>query len=241
MNYVFVMGIARSGTTIFTRVLNAHSNILIGIERYKLLALQQSTRDQFGPELFERDRLFDVRPTDTNVRQDLLLSEADNYEKKTWLGDKIPHLFKRDDVVFRRFPNARVFCMLRDGLDVALSWQARADSPRDKWPATNDFLAGIEKWNRANAKLWSLHMRFPGRINFVRYEDFFNGGGASLRRVLHVLDLVPEPRTLEFFHGQLDGHFELEAHRSRPDELMKEGRPKLDMRTYDRLCSLSVV
>jgi hypothetical protein len=241
MNYVFVMGIARSGTTVFARVLNAHSKVLIGIERFKLLALQQPTRHQFGPELFDRDRLFDVRPTDTNVRQDLLLSEAGNYEKKTWLGDKIPHLFKCGDVVFRRFPNARVFCMLRDGVDVALSWRVRADSARDKWPATNDFIAGIEKWNWANAKLWRLQKAFPGRISFVRYEDFFSKGGASLKKVLRQLDLTPEPEMLEFFHKQLDGHFELEAHRLRPDEVVKEGRAQLDLRTYDRLCSLSVV
>jgi Sulfotransferase family len=241
MNYAFVMGIARSGTTAFTRVLNAHSKILIGVERFKLLALRQSTGDQFGPELFDRDRLFDVRPTDTNVPQDFLLREANNYEKKIWLGDKIPHLFKRNDVVFRRFPDARVFCMLRDGVDVALSWDARANRSRDKWPEGNGFLAGIDRWNRANAKLWALHKKLPGRISFVRYESFFGGDGGSLKKVLRLLDLAPEPEVLDYFHRQLDRHFELEALRLRPDELVKEGRAQLDLRTYDRLCSLSVV
>jgi len=96
--YCFVVGCQRSGTTVLARLLHSHISVVIGMERYKyLLNRSRAGGDDegYGPPLFEPDRFFDFRPTDTNIRPpkyDKHYKMARRKFDEQWLrvvGDKI--------------------------------------------------------------------------------------------------------------------------------------------------------
>ena len=67
--YLFVGGLARSGTSALTELLNGHSEIAIGMERYKYLFGNGELFTR-GEELFEKQKFFEWSPTETNVQLD---------------------------------------------------------------------------------------------------------------------------------------------------------------------------
>lgn len=61
-NFLFLGGLARSGTSSLWRVFAPSPEAVIGLERYVVLARRPA---EFLPELFEEARFFDLRPGDT--------------------------------------------------------------------------------------------------------------------------------------------------------------------------------
>lgn len=64
-NYVFICGCPRSGTSAMTQLLSAHSQIVIGIERFKYI-----NKNLLRPEMFRKDYFFRSIPSETNILPD---------------------------------------------------------------------------------------------------------------------------------------------------------------------------
>lgn len=147
MKYIFVCGAPRSGTTLLTRVLGSNDKVVLGVERFKGLL----NSDHFDRDLFNKNRFFDFREGDTNVRYEANKAYYDNalnkFEAASYVGDKIPNLYKRIVNINERFGGDAtfVFCY-RNIYEVAASWNARAMNTNDKWPEENNYIKAVVAW-----------------------------------------------------------------------------------------------
>ncbi|BBL77126.1 hypothetical protein MishRS11D_42240 (plasmid) [Methylomagnum ishizawai] len=150
MQYLFILGCPRSGTTVTARILGSHPAIVLGIERYAKLFFKHGLE----PALFDKDRFFDIRPGDA-IYQDFSFKAytADaatlrqRYDHARYIGDKIPGLYRKPEAL-AGFPKAEtlVIATLRNIWDVCLSYQARFYSTgKNKWDKTA--LQGVRDWN----------------------------------------------------------------------------------------------
>lgn len=185
-SFVFVCGVPRSGTTAFADLLNLHPQIVVGVERFKHLALRQASNPQFTPEVFTKSRFFDFRPDDTNIVRSY---DAEKYESALWVGDKVPRYYRHARTIFDRFPGAVMFYIVRGPHAVARSWNERSKNPGDSWPETNNYVRAVEEWNRANRLALRLGRDHPFHI--VSYEDLFSGSAATITAALAKLELAP--------------------------------------------------
>jgi hypothetical protein len=190
-NYLFVCGAPRSGTTATAQLLNRHPDIAIGIERYKNLGAAG-----LGERLFDRERFFDFRETDTNVRA---LSTYARLEKKyddaKWVGDKVPRYYTRYEALFEKFKESVVIFVLRDIHAVASSWNKRAEDPEDTWPEANDYVQAVREWNEALERTLAYKQKYRNRLMIIEYEKLFSGDILVLKRILRRLEL-DAPRSM---------------------------------------------
>ena len=204
-SHLFVCGVPRSGTTALARCLNRHRRVALGIERYRRALLDSNGETDYG-RLFDKDRFFDFRPSDGSAYAKLLLPSLrgtdlegsdwpkqlyddawEKYDSVSYVGDKIPTLYHRALFLRETFPGCKVVFLLRNPVAVALSWQARADNPRDSWSRRNGFAEAIVKWNKALRLTMLAKAVLGGDLTVVLFEEMFAAQG--LRRLLSRLDL----------------------------------------------------
>jgi len=162
--------------------------------------------------LFDKGRFFDFRPSDRSAYAKLLLRSPRStclsrsgsrryrkwpiqlyddargkYDSVFYVGDKVPDLYRHARFLRETFPGCKVVFLLRNPVAVALSWQARADNPRDKWSHRNGFVEAIVKWNGALRVAMLAKAVLGGDLTVVLFEDMF--ATQSLRRLLSRLDL----------------------------------------------------
>ena len=235
------MGVPRSGTTAAARVLNSHSRVLLGIERYKHICGRKTIGPDFQRHLFEHDRFFDVRPEDTNIPQGWGRNPDARFARALWIGDKVPNLYRRLDVVADRFPGAIMFCLLRDPHQVAASWQARAASGKGNWPASNDYLQAIAIWNVANRTLLAFKRLLADQLHFLSYEGLFSSPGKPLETVLAPLDLKPEPRVVRFRERMLGAQVEIASRKEHFAELQERAMSLVETGPFEELKAMSLI
>lgn len=195
--HLIVTGTARSGTTALAELLNAHEEICVGIERFKFQFLLQHNYDA---GLFERQRFFDFRKEDTNLRpairpgwQGVYDLIAAKWDKATLIGDKVPDLTP----VLRRFmaanPDFKYIYILRNLKDVGLSWQARANRVRDNWPAGKGFEAACASWEQQMRMLHDLTQKkaLRGKILLLDYDRMYDEDSRADQAILNFLGVGP--------------------------------------------------
>ena len=175
--FLFLCGVGRSGTTALGTLMNLHPRVAVGVERYKLLAMRSQTLAQFTPALFSYDRFFSFEPQDTNVKA-VPIYEAlkDKYRDALYVGDKVPRYYTKLRILNERFDRPWIIYIVREPGAVARSWNARADNPKDGWPADNDYRKAVAEWNAANRIALSQLQRTPERFLVVCYDDLFPFG-----------------------------------------------------------------
>ncbi|MCU0267092.1 MAG: sulfotransferase [Acidimicrobiales bacterium] len=202
MQYCFIFGCQRSGTTALVRLIRSHPEIVMGTERYKYL--RAADWEAAGPALFEPERFADLRPTDTNLRSEERLTYCREAAGRIadgsvrYAGDKLkaqPVLLR---TVERTMPAPKYFFIYRDLLHVANSFEIRARRPDDRWQ--KHYSEAPVFWQRAVRAADVLdELAGPERVFVVRYERLFNGDESVCDAVFRFLGLPTTPEVRSAF------------------------------------------
>lgn len=152
MDYLFISGAPRSGTSALTELLSSHKDISIGMERFKFLY----SKKQVNKSLFDFDKFFDFKTEETNIDDkngkyiDYYKKIKEKFEESKIVGDKYPQLYKFWPNLFQEFGEyGKYIFIIRDIEEVASSFNVRANNPKDKWPKENDYRKAVEIWNNS--------------------------------------------------------------------------------------------
>jgi len=212
----FIVGSGRSGTTLLRMMLCSHSRISIPPETWFLLPLVRrlSIDRTLNPSEIEsaislmtkhhrwpvmkldaeelRRRVRQI--TDRHLRdvvEAVYRSHMEAHGKVRW-GDKTPPYIEIVPQLVRLFPGVRFVHLIRDGRDVARSFQDT------HW---------VSPWLHDNTEEWVRAMRYQRRwersdlrdlILQIRYEDLVLDTEATLRKICKFLGEEFEPRMLEW-------------------------------------------
>ncbi len=186
MNYLFLTGAPRSGTSALTELISSHEQISIGMERYKFLYKS----GQLSKNHFDKDNFFSFKESETNINNesgkyvDYYRDLEQKFDAAEIVGDKYPQLYKYWNPLFEEFgENAKFVVILRDIHSVASSFNVRAMNPKDKWPVENDYKAAVKIWNEA---LHHLEVALEGGRNIyvVGYSELFDGEACNVQAQL---------------------------------------------------------
>ncbi len=213
----FVVGVARSGTTLLRLMLDAHPELAIPPETHFIPKLAKAMGElpksvgegemrrrahdvitghrrwpDFGLDADELDRRFDhTEPFNTtNALRTFYGLYAEKQGKPRW-GDKSPSYVRRMRRVHAVLPEARFVHLIRDGRDVALSQLEVHHGNDEVADAATEWVEGIEKARK-------IGDRIPDEYLEVRYEDLVADPEPVLRRVCDVIDLEFDPAMLEY-------------------------------------------
>jgi hypothetical protein len=203
--FLFVCGVARSGTTALAKLLSCDPQIALGLERVRDLA--RADNPAFTSELFSEERFFDFReadgmPPSRNPGHYPLLREK--WNQCTFIGDKIPRLFNSVGYVLNHFRGAKMIYISRPIAAIAASWDRRAADPADHWPQKNDFKVAVREWNRGNAAALHWRVREPDRFLVMRYDNVFGPGRGDLTGLFGWLEIEEKPDFRRLYRALLE-------------------------------------
>lgn len=203
-----------------THILNWHSDVLLGVERYAKLFGRNPNAMKRG--LFRAERFANIRPTDCGYSSFETAREYNNRASRNIVpedismsavvGDKITKLYKNFDVFEGEGwlgSDVTVLQIIRNVFDVARSYEARAQNSKDRW--SFDYAQGISDWAES--------MRYPIRtINsegiktkfiFVNYENLFETDARqyydACKKIIREIGLNVTPDFLEGIKRVFDG------------------------------------
>lgn len=206
----FIVGAARSGTTLLRHLLNRHSEVCVPEETHfipqklrpfvRLLRLGRR-RDaiefinaspiiqRWGIRIQAEDlQGFSGEDAYSRAIHILMVRRAKQEDKTCW-GEKTPRYLWHIDVLHRLFPEARFICIYRDGRDVALSVIPLRWGPNNVYACARWWQAAIKTWFEAKKELGNNGMD-------LSYEELTVHPASSLRRICRFLELPYEDKML---------------------------------------------
>lgn len=143
MRKLFICGCARSGTTALTRLLNAHSDIEISVEKYQ---------------------------SEFRAKNDSFKKIKLDSTKHVYVGDKVPSFYKNYKKVFSAFPDATMYFIFRNIFDVAQSYKSRKEHETNPWKKGPRM--AVREWNESLRNTLD-HMDKKKKIVPLVYEKVF--------------------------------------------------------------------
>ena len=214
---VFEIGVARSGTTILSLMLDSHPRIAIPYESHFFFFFYQR-RESINEQLKQPDRRqevvqgilnekyvkeWDYTPDigDINLSncidlaetiREIYLAYARHHGKDIW-GDKTPSYITHIDVLNNLFPDAKYIHLVRDGRDVALSLM-------QQWFGPDDFITALNFWKeRVTVGYKMLAMLPADRVFTLRMEDLAEAPEERVRALCQFLEVDYTPDMLTAF------------------------------------------
>jgi hypothetical protein len=201
---IFVVGCARSGTTLLQLMLHAHPRIAIPPET-RFLTEAYERRAEFGDlrvaanidalvdwvmvdpqQRLVRDleldtdevrrRAHEVEPTIGSILGLVLKMYAERWDKPRW-GDKRPSYFKRMDEILAMFPDAQFVHLIRDGRDCVASLQHMSWWGSGSVGAMQNWMAAMQVGARCRRRLRA------DQYHELYYEDLVGDARTELQRL----------------------------------------------------------
>jgi hypothetical protein len=209
----------------------------MGVERY---GNRFFAKDFLTPELFEKERFFDLQEGDTFYPDlvtfsDYYSTSVEGYDEAVYFGDKIPLLYKYFDRLQTNFPDCKTLFIFRNIFDVAASYKARKFDKNDNWK--KGVKEAISDWNEG----FECAQAYKGRILYVDYEELFlNGSGVD--KIYRFLELDVTDETEAQVKKLLARSAQLEQERSRALTAMevKEICETADFESYRTMVKAAV-
>lgn len=204
-DFIFVGGVARSGTTYIKDVLNAHSRICCGHE-LKLVPLMCSIRKHWWKTMDHQlvpAGLTEPKMDDTFrsfAAMYMLLSRLDN---KPRIAEKTPHNVTEFATLHSWFPRAKFVHVVRDGRAVMASllkqnWTDMTDPTGAKVWYCRDATGAARYWRHILETAAAEQARIaPSQYHTVKYEDLVAQPETTMRGLFHFLGEPWEPAVLQ--------------------------------------------
>jgi hypothetical protein len=209
----FVVGLARSGTTLLRLMLDNHPDLAIPSETHFIPSLSQViTKGNLDFSFFLKTIMESSWWNDFHIDSNVFQSRvkglknfnvtnglrvfyklyAERFEKKRW-GDKTPPYISFMELIYELLPEARFIHVIRDGRDVALSVM-------NLWFGPNSIQEAASQW------IWKIKeaRRQAQNISYyleIRYEDLILNTENTLRCVCDFLNLSWNSKMLEYHEG----------------------------------------
>ncbi len=228
--YVFVVGAARSGTTLLQRMLDAHPQLAVVNETYWL---PRKFRERTGltreglvtpallPQLLASPKFSRMGVTEEDLVGLLSDGEPVRYERfvprifdlyarrqgKPFAGDKTPGYVRRIGQIHELWPRARFVHIVRDPRDICLSML--------EWRSGERTAGQFGTWDMdpviSTALYWSYSVAIgreagvslgPTLYREVRYEDHVSSPERELEQICEFLDLPYAEEMTRFHEGK---------------------------------------
>lgn len=215
---VFVLGCGRGGTTLMQVLLTRHPAFAGGPETAIFTRTVNAERlaEKWPRSVPQIRQMMDESPDIVAFASDLLNDLAKSEGKPRW-AEKTPTHVRRLAWLLRRFPEARLIHMIRDGRDVVCSLRhhPRRTIVKGKMvelDTNNPVDASTRRWVGDTSA--GLAFRGHPRVMEVRYEDLVSDSEATLRRVC---DFLNEPFAPEMLSAPAQAVDERETSRRWPN------------------------
>ena len=206
----FIVGSARSGTTLLRLILNAHPDVAVPPESRFITELWRGQREVEVAKFLgalaahKRFQTWDL-PIDAVAGElddrpvvgypDAIRAAFDAYAnvngKSRW-GDKTPRYVEELDLIADLFPDARFIHLVRDGRNVALSYANVPFGPKTVGRAAalwrRRVIAGREKGSALGGR----------RYLEIYYEDVVEDAPGATKDICEFLDLEFDPGVLDY-------------------------------------------
>ncbi len=171
--YLFIAGCGRSGTPALTTIIGSHARIVLGMERYN--RLMRPDNFKLSKAHFAKERFINVQDGDTGYddfyRHQLHLDIPEKWDNSEFYGLKYPPADRVYNKLKEAFGSFHYLYIYRNIFDVAESWNRNAASGT-KWPAKQDYIQAVKRWNTSlNSTLNLIKRGEP--IICIKYEDLF--------------------------------------------------------------------
>ena len=192
---IFIVGCARSGTTLMVNLLRSHRRIAIPDESHFIPSLYRGFGDPGSGAEARRlarrilDNMWVKRWrleltsddfADCRSFRDIVVrlhgTWAKNAGRPRW-GDKTPHYLAEIPTLLELFPEAKIIHIYRDGRDVAQSWLRTQMEPRNTYVAARYWTDRVAEGLRVGRSLP------PGSYFEVCYEKLLADTRATMVRV----------------------------------------------------------
>lgn len=206
---IVVLGAPRTGTTLLRRLLNGHPDICCPGETFLLASAARFLRPDYVSEGIEygvlgglaaagipRDQ---VRAALRGLVESFFRQLAARAGKPRWASKTAIDAFYLPEVEQLMAGHARFVCIVRHGLDTALSLKDLCDANETyireihAYVARNPrpLVAFAELWADVTGGLLDLAARRAGESLLVRYEDLVAQPQSTLNRLAAFLELAP--------------------------------------------------
>ncbi len=205
----FIVGSARSGTTLLRLMLNAHRDVAVPPESRFITEIQYSA-DPIDVERFLRALGSHKRFETWDLPLEAVRDEIDQdpvpyadgiaaayrvyarlHGKKRW-GDKTPRYVEHIPFIANLFPEGRFIHLIRDGRNVALSYAHVPFGPKNVSKAAELWAERVRKGCDAGRALGA------GRYLEIRYEDIVDDAAGEARDICEFLGLDFDEGMLEY-------------------------------------------
>jgi len=228
-NRAFIVGCARSGTSILGELVASHPAVDYVFEAHPIWELG-------GEGVNGSHRLLASHATES-VRRAARERFAEQGTGRPWLVEKNPRNALRVPYVKALFPDARLIHIVRDGRDVACSMmpgiggEAWAHLKPPNWQRWRDEFAGTERCARVWKEVLEIALEDLEAVDHlqVRYEDLVADPRVQAVRILRYLDLDIDP-AVETFLAKISNttrdsyHAARQVHWARGEHAFRVGR-----------------
>jgi Sulfotransferase family len=204
----FIVGSARSGTTLLRILLNAHPDVAVPPESRFVTELWRGQNevdvDQFLAELRDHSRFKVWDLPIQEVRDELIGSPVPyaaaveaafrayaKHRGKSVYGDKTPRYVENIPLLAELWPDAKFIHQIRDGRNVALSYADVPFGPKDVAGAARLWKSRVSAGMKAGRDL-------AGRYMEIRYEDFIEDFESSTKLITDFLGIEFDEAMLDY-------------------------------------------
>lgn len=185
-NFVFIVGMPRSGTTLLESLLSMHKKLIPGDE------LPYFNTICFG-ELFKNKRYIGQPTTDNlSVISDYYVTKTSTlFSKPNILIDKLPHNFRWIPIISAVFPKATIVHISRDPIDNC--WSLFRENFNNNSHEYSYQLKTLAEYYGKYQQLMSLYKE-GGDYNMidVTYEDLVDQPITTIKSIFHKMNINPD-------------------------------------------------